>query len=548
MDFKNTAQLIDNRWFTALALFFTVFVYFWNIWLNDIWIPNEAFYAESAREMLENKNFLDIYFNYEPRFNKPPMTYWLVAFSYMLFGVNEFATRLPIVLTAIGSNILVYLIGKELYGRTVGLLSAGVMAFSFQFVINSRYASPEVPLTFFFTLTLYLFIVGYRRKNFLYILLSYISLGLVVLTKGFPYIIVIGGIVIVYLLFENRFQIKPFLKDLKFIHMEVGLPLVFVIGLSWYVYMYMKFGQDFLDVTLKETVKRAVAKKDHDFGKYFFYFPVILWGFLPYSLFFYYSFVRLIKDRKKELLFPTVWFGVMFVIFTIAKGKIPVYIIQAHGAMSLIVAYYLVNHTPKALIDRVLYYGALLIPVLTASVAVGSLVYLFRLDYLYYLAVLFPFAYLLRYREIRILPYISMLILFFVFTVSVLSVVEKYRPYDKIGQAVADNVPEKNIPLYIESWFWHNMPFYAQRKVYRDTPTEKILELSRKEPLLALVKEDTYRKIDGAVVLWEGYLYKKGSESRFAILLKNVYKAMHGNMSAFEKRYLIYKRWEKWKN
>jgi len=181
MDNKNLDQLIQNRYFVSLFLFFTVFIYFWNIWLNDIWIPNEAFYAESAREMLESGNFLDIYFNYEPRFNKPPMTYWMVALSYMIFGINEFATRVPIVLSALGSNILVYLIGKELYGKKVAIVSAAVMAFSFQFVINSRYASPEVPLTFFFTLTLYFFIIGYRRRKFFYILLSYISLGLVVL-------------------------------------------------------------------------------------------------------------------------------------------------------------------------------------------------------------------------------------------------------------------------------------------------------------------------------------------------------------------------------
>ncbi|MBK3331809.1 glycosyltransferase family 39 protein [Persephonella atlantica] len=536
-------KLVEDRWFLSLMLFFTVFVYFWNIWLNDIWIPNEAFYAEAAREMLQNGNFLDIYYNYEPRFNKPPMTYWLVAFSYLIFGVNEFATRLPIVLTALGSNLLVYLIGKELYGRKVALVSAAVMAFSFQFVINSRYASPEVPLTFFFTLTLYFFIVGYRRKNFVYILLSYLSLGLTVLTKGFPYIAVIGGIVIFYVLIENRFRWPQVWKDIRFLRLEIGLPLVIVVGFSWYLYMYLKFGSSFIETTLEETVKRAVGKKSQGLSDLFFYPVVILWGFLPYSLFFYYAAVRGIIDRKKELLFPAVWFGVMLIIFTIAKGKIPVYIIQAHGAMSLIVAYYLVNFSPKKLIDKIFYYGSLFVPVLVSSFAVGGMVYLFKLDYLYYVAAVFPFAFLLRYRELKILPFIAMLVLFFVFTVSVLPVVERFRPYDRIGMAINDNVPEKNIPLIIESWFWHNMPFYAQRKVFRDVPAKEIVKISQKKPVLALTTEKTYRQIDGAQVLWEGYLYKRGSESRFAILLKYVYRAIHGDYSGFEKRYLIYKGW-----
>ncbi|WP_456392002.1 ArnT family glycosyltransferase [Persephonella sp.] len=543
MDIKNTEKLLENRWFIALFVFFTVFVYFWNIWLNDIWIPNEAFYAEAAREMLESGNFLDIYYNYEPRFNKPPMTYWMVVFSYLVFGINEFATRLPIVLSALGSNLLVYLIGKELYGRKTGLVAAAVMAFSFQFVINSRYASPEVPLTFFFTLTLYLFIVGYRRRKFLYIFLSYIALGLVVLTKGFPYIIVIGGIVILYLLLENGFDFRGFLKDLRFIHLEIGLPVVFILGFSWYIYMYLKFGSGFIETTLNETIKRAVARKSRGISDLFFYVIVILWGFLPYSLFFYYSFVRALKDKKKELLFPLVWFSVMFIIFTIAKGKIPVYIMQAHGAMSLIVAYYLINRNPAGFLDKILYYGSLIVPVVISSVAIAGLVYLFKLDFMYYIAALFPLVYLLRYREIRILPYISTLALFFVFTVSALVVVERFRPYDKIGMAINDNVPEKEIPLYVERFFWHNLPFYAKRKVYRDATVSQMIEISRERPLLALVLPETKDKIKGAVVLWEGYLYRRGSESRFAILLKYVYRAMHGDYSGFEKRYLIYKRW-----
>ncbi len=542
MNNKNLDELLNNRYFVALFLFFTVFVYFWNIWLNDIWIPNESFYAESAREMLESGNFLEIYFNYEPRFNKPPMTYWMVALSYLIFGVNEFATRIPIVLSALGSNILIYLIGKELYGKKVAVVSAAVMVFSFQFVINSRYASPEVPLTFFFTLTLYFFIIGYKRKKFLYILLSYISLGLVVLTKGFPYIAVIGGIVIVYLLFENSFKVKDFLRDLKFIHLEIGLPIVFIIGFSWYIYMYLKFGSSFVETTLEETIKRAVGKKSKGFSDLFFYVIAILWGFLPYSLFFYYGLVRFFKEGKKELLFPVVWFGVMFVIFTAAKGKIPVYIIQAHGAMSLIVAYYLINHSPVRLADRFLYYGSLIIPVFLGVVVIGGFVYLFRLDPFYYIAALFPVLYLLRYRELKLLPYITMVVIFFVFTVSILPVVEKFRPYDKIGQAISYNVPEKDVPLYIERWFWHNLPFYAKRKVFRNVSTKEIVSLSSKGTVLALVKEKTYKDIKNAQILWEGYLYKKGSESRFAIFLKYIYKALNGDFSAFEKRYLIYKR------
>ncbi|NPA12549.1 MAG: glycosyltransferase family 39 protein, partial [Aquificae bacterium] len=292
----------------------------------------------------------------------------------------------------------------------------------------------------------------------------------------------------------------------------------------------------------EETIKRAVGKKSKGFSDIFFYFVVILWGFLPYSLFFYYSFIKAVKSWDKRLFLPLAWVITMLVIFTIAKGKIPVYLIQAHGGMSLLVGYYLANHNPVNKLDKVFFYVSLFIPVVITAVAVGGLIYLFKLDYILYIAVLFPFAYLLRYKEIRMLPFITTLILFFIFTVSVLPIVERYRPYDRIGLAVNDNVPEKNIPLYVEGYFWHNLPFYAKRKVYRDIPQREILKMLNEKPVLALVKEDTYYKINNAQLLWSGWLYRRGSESRFAVLLKYIHKAMGGDYSGFEKRYLILKR------
>jgi 4-amino-4-deoxy-L-arabinose transferase-like glycosyltransferase len=535
-------QILYNRWAVSLFVFLTVFIYFWNIWINDIWIPNEAFYAESAREMLERGNFLDIYYNYEPRFNKPPMTYWIVALSYLIFGINEFAVRFPIVLSAIGTNILTFLIAKELYGKKVALFSAAAVAFSFQLVINSRYASPEIPLAFFFTLTLYLFLVGYKRRKWGFIFLSYIALGLTVLTKGFPYIIVIGGIVFLFLLIETRFSIKEFFREVLFLKLHIGIPVLFAVGLSWYVYMYLKFGQEFVDVTLQETIKRALGKKSQGFSSLFFYIPVILWGFLPYSLTFYYSFFHSLKSKIREFSFIFSWFIVMFVIFTIAKGKIPVYMIQGHIPMAIFVGYYLSNYAPSKAFEKVLYYGSLVVPVAVITALNVFLIFSFKLDYLYYIMAFFPIFYIIRYKDLLLAPFVSMLITFLIFAVSILPLVEKFRPYDKIGQVINDNVPEKDIPLIVEGYFWHNLPFYARRKVLRDYPIDKIVEYSKDKPVLALVTEKGLDKIDNSQILWTGRLYRRGSESRFAVFLKYIKKALNGDYSGFEIRYLIFKR------
>jgi len=521
----------SNIYFRSFIIFWIIFIYFWNIWLNAIWIPNESFYAEAVREMFESGNFLDIYYNYEPRFNKPPLTYWSIALSVFILGLNEFAIRLPIVLMALGTNFLTYLIAKRLYNPEVGFYAFVIMAVSFQFIINSRYASPEVPLAFFFTLTLYLFLKGYLDRDFKYIFFSYISLGLTILTKGYPYFFVISGIVGLYIFIEKNFNIKEVIKELKFLKIYIGIPVALIVGFSWIVYMHLKFGDYFWQVYNEETIKRAFAEESK-FTDIFFYLIVILWGFLPYSLTFYYGFINSLKDIKR-FSFIFSWVVVMFIIFTIAKGKIPTYFIQAHPALSIFVAYYLTNSKNDYLFKATLIIPAILITGLNIAV-----IYLFKLDYIYYLISLFPIIYFIRYKDLKLLPFFSILITFFIFVVSILPKVEKYRPYKEIGQKVL--FVDKKIPLIIQNRFFHNLPFYTQRKVLRDFSKEQIIDYYNKNGrILALVEEDTLKELKDVNILWSGYLYNKGSESRFAVFLRNIYKAENGNNEAFTKMYLI---------
>ncbi len=520
------------------------FLFFWNLWFNDIWNPNEAFYAEAVREMFQNHNFLDIYYNYEPRFNKPPMTYWLIALSGAIFGLTEFAVRLPIALAGIGTVLLTFLIGRTLFSQKVALLSAFVVSFSIQFFINSRYASPEIPLTFFFTLTMYLFIKGYKSNQWKYIFWSYISLGLVMLTKGYPYLFVIGGIVIVYLFADTKFKLKDFWEKFKFLKIHIGLPVALIIGMWWFVYMYMKFGDSFMNVYMEETLHRALGHREVKLTDYFFYLGVILWGFLPYSFAFYYAIVGVIKDKKylKDISFALSWIGVMFVVFTIAKGKIPTYFIQAHIPMAILVAYFTLNYTPKNIFSKTLWILTFILAGLLFMGMEAYLVYQFDLDKMYYVILLFPVLYAFRYKDFSLFPFNSALITFFVLVVSILPIIEKYRPYDIIGKRIEQKHIPTDIPLRIEDRMIHNLTFYAKRKVLRDQTEKQLLEAVQKGKFLALITDKSIDKFQNkGFILWIGWIYKKGSESRFAILLKNVLKAEKGDYSGFEKFYLVYK-------
>ena len=323
-------------------------LYLFNFHINDIWTPNESFYAEAVREMFESGNFLDIQYNYEPRYNKPPLTYWLIAASSSIFGLNEFGIRLPIVLLTIGSVWLTYLLGRKLYGDKGGVYSLMIMAVSVQLMAVKQYASPEIPLTFFFTLTLYWFIKGYQENKVKHLYLAYIALGLTVLTKGYPYIVVIGGIIGLYILIDSKFNIRTTIKKASQIKLHFGIPIVLIIGMSWVAYMYLTYGQEFWEIFQRETFDRAFTRNEKSMRP-FFYIEVISWTILPYSLaFFVVLFYYFSKPKRliSEVAFPFAWFIVMFLIFTAAKGKIPTYFIQAHPAMALMITSVLI-HRPR---------------------------------------------------------------------------------------------------------------------------------------------------------------------------------------------------------
>ncbi|NTU97300.1 MAG: glycosyltransferase family 39 protein [Chlorobiaceae bacterium] len=543
-----------------VMLLLTIFLYMVNFSVNDIWTENESFYAEAVREMMESGNYLDINFNYEPRFNKPPLTYWLIIVSSKLFGLNEFGIRLPFAILSFGTILLVWGMARMLYGEKTALLAFAMQAISIQYISLKAYASPETPLAFFFTLTLYLFLKGHLSGKAVYYSLSAVALGLTVLTKGYPYMIIIGGIILFFLMMESGFKPKVFLGELKKIRPVSFVVIAACIGLSWVLFMTLRYGSAYLEVLDRETFNRAMTS-DKPFGleDLVFYPYVILWGFYPYSLIFIYAFFNslFVHRNFKENAFAFSWFAVMFVVFTVAKGKIPTYFIQANPALVLITATFLVTYKPVTKFASALWNLAVIIPVVVGIVIGVMITWLFNLPAYYYLftvvAVLLtglPFI----VRKIispdsdmpllarQLSPFVFTLNVLLVFSIGILPLLEKRRPIDEVGRIINEEyrIPS-NVPLYLDSFMIHNLPFYAERKVIFDAVPEDVFTMS--EPYLALLHSEKVPDSLKSSVIWKGDIYRKiSSESRFMILLGSYLEAEKGDMSGFEKFSLVYKR------
>jgi 4-amino-4-deoxy-L-arabinose transferase-like glycosyltransferase len=550
---KNQAFTRQDKIVVGLLSLMAVTAFFCNLGLNNIWTPNESFYAEAIREMWESGNFIEVFYNYEPRFNKPIMIYWEVLLSTAIFGLNEFAIRFPSALAGLGTIFLVYRIGQFLEGRRLGIVAAIIMTFAFQFAINARYAAPAISLTFFFTLTVYWFLKGYHREQFKYILLSYIALGVTILTKGYPYLIIIGAIIAFYILLDQRFRWKDFFKKLVFLRLYIGLPISIIIGMTWIIYMYATYGQEFWDIFMMETFERAFTRENEGL-KPFFYLEANIWGFLPYSLTFYFGLIYLLVQRfkgffeNKALVLGAAWFLVMLVIFTASKGKIPTYFIQGYPGMSLFTAYFVMKMGgfPKGW--KTLFQVSFWLPGALFVIGGVAIIFTFPASYLLLLLAVLPIILLIigyrkdiEWLQSLSFPFTGFACMYIIFSLVVFPFVEEgYRNHDKIGEAILEQVPDQSIPLMAEYFVTWNLPYYAKRKAYDNLSPEQIKEKTKDGPLLALVAASNASDYGEVEVLWEGLLYT-GSESRTLELILDVMKERRGEPTRFQSFCIIYR-------
>ncbi|MCE2929722.1 MAG: phospholipid carrier-dependent glycosyltransferase, partial [Candidatus Caenarcaniphilales bacterium] len=113
--------------------------------------PDEPRYAETAREMIESGNLITPYCDYQLRFDKPILFYWLESLSLKAFGLNEFAARLPSVFAGAGLIWLAFLLAN-LHGYAIS--ASLILLTNFAMLVFSRLAVTDMLLNFFISASL----------------------------------------------------------------------------------------------------------------------------------------------------------------------------------------------------------------------------------------------------------------------------------------------------------------------------------------------------------------------------------------------------------
>src|SRR5947209_6527683 len=105
----------------------------------------DTVHAEAAREMALRNDWVTLHINDGFRYlEKAPLMYWTVAASFKLFGVHEWSARLPIALGVLALLLVIYRLGRRIYGEEGGLYSALVLATGFGPFIFTRILIPDM--------------------------------------------------------------------------------------------------------------------------------------------------------------------------------------------------------------------------------------------------------------------------------------------------------------------------------------------------------------------------------------------------------------------
>ncbi len=295
--------------------------------------PDEPRYATTSKNMIESGEYILPIFNNHPRINKPPLTYWLVAYSYKIFGINEFSARVPHAVLSILLVLFVFFLGKSYMSKELAFLSSIIILSSPFYFFFARLCNTDMILTFFFSISLLSFYKFYLSNDKKFLFLFFTSYLLANLTKG-PVAYLIPLILIIFMITEKNIN---FFRSLKFVFI---LLLFSVIPLLWLLFVGIKIGNIFSlkSLIFNETIGRMFKGYAHKEPFYFYleYFPLL---YFPWSFIFILKIYKL-KDFWKErfLKFQIIWFFVIFLFFSISESKLISYILPLSVPFGIIVS------------------------------------------------------------------------------------------------------------------------------------------------------------------------------------------------------------------
>ncbi|MHB8111144.1 MAG: ArnT family glycosyltransferase [Syntrophorhabdaceae bacterium] len=303
-------------------------LFFFNLGASSLWDPDEPRQAIMAREMMDRGDYIRPYLNGVPYLEKPPMYSWMIVAAARTSGkLDEFASRAPSALAALGLIMITFLLGRRFRDDWAGFLSGLVLATNYQFLSNARESVMDMAFAFFIGCTIFLAFISLEKDKRMAFIAAFIPGALAILTKGPAGLVIPAAVIFVLLIFMKR--IKRYILPLA-----AGCLLATAIASIWFLLAGESYIREFI---LHQNVTRYTNAFDHIESPWY-YFHKLFFNFMPWSILIPFA---LFSAWKKKYLLPLVWFIVIFLFFEFSQSKRAIYLLSAYPALALLVGLYL---------------------------------------------------------------------------------------------------------------------------------------------------------------------------------------------------------------
>ena len=335
----------------VLLLLGTALLAFWSLGGLPLVDVDEPVYGQVGKEMAHSgpAAWLTPHYGGLPWFDKPPLFYWLTALSMRLFGVSEFAARFPSALLAVALVAVTWALARRAYPQAprAALWAGFVLATNVQFFLLARAAVTDMTLALMLTSALLALYIWTQTNRGRWIVLAGVMTGLAALTKG-PVALVLIGLQTIAFLCLTR-QAKRLLSPALW----GGFALCLVVGLPWFLAMIHLHGKLFIDGFLEaNNVTRYLQAEHKETSPVWFFLPVLLGGFFPWSLALPGTLILTwrqgcerwrAQSADNPALFLGLWIVLVFVFFSASQSKLITYIFPLYPAAAVLVGCWLAN-------------------------------------------------------------------------------------------------------------------------------------------------------------------------------------------------------------
>ena len=332
----------------VLILGFCGFLFFFGLNYFGLIGADEPRYAQIAREMLARSDWITPVLGGKPWLEKPILYYWQTMLSYSLFGVNDWAARIPSAVDATIAVLAVYFFlgrfrpGFHVDGALMTASTAGFIGFS-------RAASTDMPLAAMFTIAMLAWYAWLETERQVFLIGFYAFLGFAALAKGPVGPLLAGMIVLIFAALR---------RDHRLVTRSLWLPGILIfcaIALPWYIAVQMRNPSFFRQFILEHNLARFGTSLYRHEQPFWYYAPVSLLAMLPWTMFvveavtenlrIWWSEGRdFIRSGDSLQVFLIVWLFVPILFFSASHSKLPGYILPALPAGTILLAQYLRRH------------------------------------------------------------------------------------------------------------------------------------------------------------------------------------------------------------